>query len=233
MLMRRQRIIRIYHGTTLECLGMGRSEDGTGQVVANLQPPPPHGSDSSNSNYNNNNMIAWAGPNCSQLLASVQRKGKSKLLVVFFESNGLRHGEFQLPVTTGSSSTTEVTQLCWSVDSKLLAVALRNSNNDNDNNDTHTHTHHRVQLWHRCNYHWYLVHEFCYFQQKVVKVSFDPEHAHRLQVLLENSWRDYQLYWHASQVVVNYLYNNNSSSSSNSNNNNNNNNNSSTMTGNQ
>merc|ERR1719162_780300 len=53
------RNVRIYKGETLEPHAIGRSEDASGALVKNLQ----------------NTIIAWAGNGCSQLLASVQRKG--------------------------------------------------------------------------------------------------------------------------------------------------------------
>lgn len=84
------------------------------------------------------------------LLAGVQRvKGSSesdlgRVDVVFFERNGLRHGQFTLraPVVdehSGADALDEV-DLQWNADSTVLAVVLRD----------------RVQLWTMGNYHWYL-----------------------------------------------------------------------------
>lgn len=148
-----QRQIWIYEGNTLDLKAQCRSEDGT-QSVRNLQKP-----------------LAWAGPDCSLLLASVQHKGASKKQVVFMESNGLRHGEFLL------RNNEVVQQILWNTASTLFALAFER----------------RVQVWRRCNYHWYLVQEFQY-EQRVIRVVFDDT----LIVLLENSWREYTLYWHGT-----------------------------------
>ncbi|KAG2015494.1 pol II transcription elongation factor [Coprinopsis cinerea AmutBmut pab1-1] len=78
--------------------------------------------------------------------------------VVFFERNGLRHGEFTLnpdcfAPKAGTSSTPElqwgysVRELSWNSDSSILAVWVE------------TPIGHVVQLWTTGNYHWYLKHE--------------------------------------------------------------------------
>ena len=78
-----------------------------------------------------------------QLIAGVRRQDE-KTDVVFFEKNGLRHGEFSLRLekeemaTIGSSI-----ELRWNVDSSVLAVSMKD----------------RVQLWMMNNYHYYLKQE--------------------------------------------------------------------------
>ncbi|SCU77885.1 LAMI_0A02674g1_1 [Lachancea mirantina] len=77
------------------------------------------------------------------LIASIQRNicsaDESSLNVIFFERNGLRHGEFdtRLPIDE------EVADLCWNCTSEVLAVILKD----------------RIQLWTSKNYHWYLKQE--------------------------------------------------------------------------
>ncbi|KAF9237879.1 pol II transcription elongation factor [Melanogaster broomeanus] len=69
--------------------------------------------------------------------------------VVFFERNGLRHGEFSLrrpPEADGSHY--KIKDLIWSSDSAVLAVWIEKLNGD------------IVQLWTTGNYHWYLKQEF-------------------------------------------------------------------------
>lgn len=80
------------------------------------------------------------------LLATVQRKLSStedgQFNIIFFERNGLKHGQFELrPPSTGISG--GPTSLKWNTDSTVLAVTFRDV----------------VQLWTMGNYHWYLKQE--------------------------------------------------------------------------
>jgi elongator complex protein 1 len=104
------RKIRIYERETLAISAVGRTEDGSGKLVPNLQAT----------------AIAWASVGCSQVLAAVQRKGKKTQQVAFFEPNGLRHREFVLR----EEPDTSVIGLDWNVESDLLAVTLRTASCD-------------------------------------------------------------------------------------------------------
>jgi elongator complex protein 1 len=74
------------------------------------------------------------------LIAGIQRL-ESRIDVVFFERNGLRHGEFSLRLTEAEmNSWASRIQLSWNVDSTVLAVKFQD----------------RVQFWTTGNYHWYL-----------------------------------------------------------------------------
>ncbi|KAF3123418.1 hypothetical protein TWF703_000894 [Orbilia oligospora] len=73
------------------------------------------------------------------IIASVKRTG-SDLEVIFFERNGLRHGEFPVRVPRTGSQPATIYDLEWNMDSTVLAVCLED----------------RVQLWTTMNYHWYL-----------------------------------------------------------------------------
>ena len=166
------RNIRIYKRETLEVHAIGRAEDASGTLVKNLQTA----------------QISWAGTRCSQLLASVQRKGKKTHQVVFFESNGLRHREFLL---RDKSPTTVVTSLNWNASSNILAVTLREESGTD-----------KIQLWHRCNYHWYLKRELLYPNQQVQLTRFSSENPHDLLVLLSGfEWRQYEVRWDPSTVL--------------------------------
>ncbi|KAK7948231.1 Elongator complex protein 1 [Apiospora aurea] len=76
------------------------------------------------------------------LIASIQRKAGG-IDVIFFERNGLRHGEFSLRAPDGRDISGDQIGLEWNSDSTVLAVTL---------ND-------RIQLWTTGNYHWYLKQE--------------------------------------------------------------------------
>ena len=77
------------------------------------------------------------------LIAGVQRlDGLSKVL--FFERNGLRHGQFDLRLSKEENSRWGSNiSLTWSVDSSVLAVCFLD----------------RIQLWTMGNYHYYLKQE--------------------------------------------------------------------------
>ncbi|CAA7260510.1 unnamed protein product [Cyclocybe aegerita] len=88
---------------------------------------------------------------------SAGREGRHD--VVFFERNGLRHGEFSLKVDQLSVKGKEpkvgsekrwgykVREMAWNADSNVLAVWI-----EGDDGDV-------VQFWTTGNYHWYLKHE--------------------------------------------------------------------------
>lgn len=77
------------------------------------------------------------------LMASIQRL-KERIDVVFFERNGLRHGQFSLRLGKEEMETLgKEIQLKWNVESSVLAVCFID----------------RVQLWTMGNYHYYLKQE--------------------------------------------------------------------------
>lgn len=77
------------------------------------------------------------------LIASI-RRSSDKLEVVFFERNGLRHGQFDMRLTPKELAdlTTPLT-LKWNSDSSVLAVSFPD----------------KIQLWTMSNYHYYLKQE--------------------------------------------------------------------------
>ncbi|OLL22908.1 Elongator complex protein 1 [Neolecta irregularis DAH-3] len=77
------------------------------------------------------------------LIASIQRNNGT-LQTVFFERNGLRHGEFNLEQVISANE--EICETKWNVDSTILAVLLKD----------------KVQLWTMSNYHYYLKQEICH-----------------------------------------------------------------------
>lgn len=77
------------------------------------------------------------------IIASIQRL-QDRVDVVFFERNGLRHGQFSLRLSTEEMRTSgQHITLSWNQDSTVLAVTLSDS----------------IQLWTMGNYHWYLKQE--------------------------------------------------------------------------
>ncbi|KAE8150092.1 IKI3 family-domain-containing protein [Aspergillus avenaceus] len=77
------------------------------------------------------------------LIAGIQRT-EERVDVVFFERNGLRHGQFSLRLTEEDrSSWASDIHLNWNIDSMVLAVQFKD----------------RVQFWTMGNYHYYLKQE--------------------------------------------------------------------------
>lgn len=78
-----------------------------------------------------------------QLLAGIQRLD-DRVDVVFFERNGLRHGEFSLRLSKDQKDSIGAhVDLDWNNDSSVLALSMKD----------------RVQLWTMGNYHYYLKQE--------------------------------------------------------------------------
>lgn len=98
------------------------------------------------------------------LIASTQRHtdedGDESLDLVFYERNGLRHGEFD---TRLNPFTESIKNIEWSSNSEILAFQL----------------HDRVQLWSTKNYHWYLKQEIFITEQNPINqvsyIKFHPE----------------------------------------------------------
>ncbi|KAH7357661.1 elongator complex protein 1 [Pyrenochaeta sp. MPI-SDFR-AT-0127] len=80
------------------------------------------------------------------LLAGV-RRSSDKIEVIFFERNGLRHGQFDLRLKSDALAALTVPLiLAWNSDSSVLAVSYPD----------------KVQLWTMSNYHYYLKQELSF-----------------------------------------------------------------------
>lgn len=93
------------------------------------------------------------------LIASTQRHiddedGEEVLDLVFYERNGLRHGQFNLRVDPREEVVQNIT---WSSDSEILLIQYKD----------------RVQLWTTKNYHWYMKQEL--FASDILFTKFHPE----------------------------------------------------------
>lgn len=118
--------------------------------------------------------LDWC-PNHSLIASSETRK--EQLFVVFFERNGLRHGEFAVPAEYRASGF-RVKQIGWNIDSDVLAVVLESTTTDQQQQSV-------VQLWTRNNYHWYLKQERRLHAEnkKLVQFAWDDERANQLHLL--------------------------------------------------
>lgn len=105
------------------------------------------------------------------LIASTQRHrdedGDETLDLVFYERNGLRHGEFNTRLNPFQEA---IQNLEWSSNSEVLAFQF----------------HDRVQLWTSKNYHWYLKQEIFVNDQdnlnRISFIKFHPEKPLRLMI---------------------------------------------------
>ena len=165
-----QRKIRIYQREPFQLAAVGRTEDGSGKLIPNIQSTP----------------LAWAGPGCSQLLASITPKGRKDLQVSFLEPNGLRHGQFLLRLTDAAN--TVVRGMAWNATSDIFMVHLSEASYDS------------VQLWTRSNYHWYLKWNQR-FDERSSGVVLDEEDPYSFDVLLRTGeWKEYKVRWETSNV---------------------------------
>ncbi|TDH68081.1 hypothetical protein CCR75_003808 [Bremia lactucae] len=111
------------------------------------------------------------------LIASSEvRKGRWH--VVFFEANGLRHGEFSTPASYCSPEY-EVGVVRWNSSSDILAVSLHGSENGDDSSRLS-----KIQLWSRNNYHWFLKQELTLKSNDgLVSLAWDEEKSGRLNIV--------------------------------------------------
>ncbi|KAF2142551.1 uncharacterized protein K452DRAFT_350880 [Aplosporella prunicola CBS 121167] len=108
------------------------------------------------------------------LIAGIQRLD-DRIDVVFFERNGLRHGQFSLRLTPEEMAAWGSNiSLAWNSDSTVLAVSFKD----------------RVQLWTMGNYHYYLKQEISCTNDQIasspVEARWNPEKALRLSVACPN-----------------------------------------------
>ncbi|XP_048360369.1 elongator complex protein 1 [Sphaerodactylus townsendi] len=119
--------------------------------------------------------LAWK-PSGSLIVSSQDKANKHD--VVFFEKNGLLHGEFTLPFQKGQ---VKVNELLWNLDSMVLAVWLEDLKSEmNSRPKTY------VQLWTTGNYHWYLKQSLHFgSSREITSLAWDPEIPYRLHILCQ------------------------------------------------
>ncbi|XP_041464243.1 putative elongator complex protein 1 [Lytechinus variegatus] len=101
--------------------------------------------------------------------------------IVFFEKNGLRHGEFTLPF---NKNQVKVNEILWNTESTILVLWLEDLPNENSSDQSQFIPDSYVQVWTVGNYHWYLKQSLHFSaSQRVTALTFDPEHANQLHLL--------------------------------------------------
>ncbi|ROT79243.1 elongator complex protein 1-like, partial [Penaeus vannamei] len=118
------------------------------------------------------------------LIASSQRF-PNKHDIVFFEKNGLRHGEFSLPF---KPSEVLVKEVLWNQDSTVLIVWLEKLENNAVTSSI-------IQLWTTGNYHWYLKQELRY-NEKICHICWDYETPLILHLLTATQYYCYRWSFH-------------------------------------
>ncbi|TID13726.1 elongator complex protein 1 [Venturia nashicola] len=104
--------------------------------------------------------ISWRP--AGNLIAGVKRTD-DQAQIVFFERNGLRHGNFDLRMTKDELGKPGTINLHWNVDSTVLAVCFDN----------------KIQLWTMGNYHYYLKQEIIF---SALSACWHPEKSLRLAI---------------------------------------------------
>lgn len=142
--------------------------------------------------------LAWRKGPGAPTIASLMRYGQTPgcaegydhLDVVFFERNGLRHGEFTLKGVVESAlvekKNVAVKELEWSCDGAVLAVWLLVDNED------------VVQLYSTGNWHWYLkseIHASRLYDRRVEGVKFSDETPLNLSIILPDSYQTIEWAW--------------------------------------
>ncbi|KAG1673801.1 Elongator complex protein 1 [Nymphon striatum] len=120
-------------------------------------------------------VLHWK-PSGNLIGCTQQYQNKHK--VIFFEKNGLQHGEFVLPYSPGKVL---VKDLMWNADSSVLAIQYQPMAETAGEKYASW-----IELWTVNNYHWYLKLTFN-FKNIVDKMLWDFEEPLKLNVLLDNS----------------------------------------------
>ncbi|KAK7012026.1 elongator complex protein 1 [Biomphalaria glabrata] len=131
------------------------------------------------------NCLSWK-PSGS-LITSVQKAHSSLATqVIFYEKNGLRHGEFNIQTVT--TADVRVQFISWNQDSSVLAVCLEYTENDSKSS--------LLQLWTVNNYHWYLK-QSLHFSSGVSMATWDPEQTYKMHVLSRSgTYSTFVWAWH-------------------------------------
>ncbi|XP_066914863.1 elongator complex protein 1-like [Clytia hemisphaerica] len=106
--------------------------------------------------------------------------------VIFFEKNGLQHGEFTL---SSKPNDKLIKQILWNPNSDILTLLIQ----DLSRNGTFS-----VQLWTTGNYHWYLKQELT-FNEQPPSLSWDPENAYKLHIISHDG--EYQQFVYIYDVI--------------------------------
>lgn len=110
------------------------------------------------------------------VIAATQ-KLPDKYVIAFFEKNGLKHGEFDIPV----NNMTMVEDLLWSSNSEIITLLCRDTKDNVQ----------KLLLFTMGNYHWYLKQELVFKDAKTISKilwgnDFDEANNKKLHVVLKS-----------------------------------------------
>lgn len=109
--------------------------------------------------------------------------------IVFFERNGLRHGEFTLSRTVQQ----KVLEVSWNADSTILAIWIESEKNGK--------LHRTIQMWTTKNYHWYMKQHIVLSENRDVSgFTWDVENA--LVAHIFSSTGEYHMFSYALDVFT-------------------------------
>jgi elongator complex protein 1 len=92
--------------------------------------------------------------------------------VIFYERNGLRRGEFNLPTDI------QVVDMMWNIESNVLAIVAVNSKKG-----------HLFQLWTMSNYHYYLKYQITLGSK--FQIVWDNEKPLQFYLMVDNNVQTY------------------------------------------
>lgn len=94
--------------------------------------------------------MAWRGD--GSLIAVHQQRAPHEHWIVFYERNGLRHGEFRLSHLPTTTDATVIKALTWNCDGSILAIHHYQRQESTEMTKDES----MIDLWTTSNYHWYL-----------------------------------------------------------------------------
>lgn len=115
--------------------------------------------------------MAWRGD--GSLIAVHQQRANHEHWIVFYERNGLRHGEFRLNNLPPTDSTV-IKALTWNCDGSILAVHHYQQQQTAERGRDSS----MVDLWTTSNYHWYL--KYRLLQEPIEEVSWSVNNPYVL-----------------------------------------------------
>ncbi|EEB17582.1 elongator complex protein, putative [Pediculus humanus corporis] len=139
------------------------------------------------------------------LIATTQ-KHLNKYIVSFFEKNGMKHGDFKLATNEQFG---KVSEICWSKDSKILAVALTDSDSEKNShlNDSEECGNYIIQFYTVSNYKWYYKYTITINNSTSVSLKWDDQRLSDLHIVVNKKFGieyfKYSWLWVISKSKVN------------------------------
>lgn len=138
---------------------------------------------------------------------SKNAQNEPKHEIIFWEKNGLRHGEIELPKISGHLPT--VTQMKFNIDTTFLAVLV---NFEGDRSTDPTIPHSQILIMHRSNYHWFIKKSIGAIEgSKITDFIWSANKKNQLTMMHEDSmfsYYEFQFVYHTTNEVAVKEYDN-------------------------